>query len=327
MCTAPRCKSFGKCAGCCRVDHWLYRCVSALICFAHDNIQRTNCQLSCIHTAFVLAVYPRPVSIHVMCELHSDTIMACTPELTIASIAVGAGILALPTVTQHAGFGPSAAMLAASWAVLQLQALLIAEVNLRCHQQLVDAQPSKQDTDRVITLTEMSAVTLGGPAEAAVSSVYLLMTFTLLLAYTARAGDLLGTGLHVPAAAGVTLFTGSLAALQALGGSAGAARTTSALTAGMVAAFTAVVAQGAGKVDWAHSLQHSDWGNASQCLPLMFLSLVYHDLIPVVRTCCRCYLCGRCIADHVHLLDTLHQSSTSRCHSCIRDGIWRTACT
>lgn len=46
----------------------------------------------------------------------------------ITGSTVGAGILALPQVTYEAGFAPSAALLLGSWAVLALEALLVAEV-------------------------------------------------------------------------------------------------------------------------------------------------------------------------------------------------------
>jgi tyrosine-specific transport protein len=166
--------------------------------------------------------------------------------------------------------------------VLQLEALLIAEVNLQCHETALADMDSDSDPHRVITLTDMTRMTLGAPAEATVSAIYLTMTFTLLLAYTSRAGGLIDSSLHLPLHLGPALFTGSLGGMIAMTGSAGATRAASVLTVGMLAAFGAVVGQGATQVDWAHGLQHADWGAAAPCLPVMFLALVYHDLIPVV---------------------------------------------
>jgi tyrosine-specific transport protein len=199
--------------------------------------------------------------------------------------AVGAGILALPVVTQGAGFCPSASLLVSSWAVLQLEALLIAEVNLQCHSEALVAPASEGiDPNRVIPLTEMTRMTLGATVEAAVTAVYLTMAFTLLLAYTARGGELLATSLPspVPPALGPILFTSALGGTLALGGTDAAERVNSVLTAGMLVLFAIIVTNGATQVDWAHGLSHSDWGGAATCLPVMFLALVYHDLIPVV---------------------------------------------
>ena len=170
----------------------------------------------------------------------------------------------------------------ASWAVLQLEALLIAEVNLRCHRAAVADTDSGKDPNRVITLMEMTRMMLGPSAERVASAVYLTMTFTLLLAYTARAGGLVNNGMHLPTFMGPALFTAAMGGTIALGGNAGAARVSSVLTGGMLLAFAAVVGPGALQVDWATGLQHADWGAAGTCLPVMFLGLVYHDLIPVV---------------------------------------------
>lgn len=43
---------------------------------------------------------------------------------------VGAGVLALPAVTQPIGAGPSSVVLVATWALLTVEALLLVDVNL-----------------------------------------------------------------------------------------------------------------------------------------------------------------------------------------------------
>ena len=43
---------------------------------------------------------------------------------------VGAGVLALPAVTQPIGAGPSSVVLIATWALLTVEALLLVDVNL-----------------------------------------------------------------------------------------------------------------------------------------------------------------------------------------------------
>ena len=189
--------------------------------------------------------------------------------------AVGAGILALPAITQSTGFYPSTALLLGSWAVLQLEALLIAEVNLQCHRLARDSP----DPDRVIPLTEMVRMTVGPAAEGAVTTVYLTMAFTLLLAYTSRAGELLDA---YTLGAGAALFTGSVGAVLARGGTAAAERLNSALTALLLTLFVGIVGHGASQVDWAAGFPHADWSGCAATLPVMFLALVYHDLIPVV---------------------------------------------
>ena len=48
--------------------------------------------------------------------------------------------------------------------------------------------------------------------------------------------------------------------------------------------FLLILGSGAFLVDWPTALAHatSDWGAASKAVPIIFLSLVYHDLVPVI---------------------------------------------
>ncbi len=48
----------------------------------------------------------------------------------IIGCTVGAGVLALPSVTQPIGFVPSSTVLLATWALLTVEALLLVDVNL-----------------------------------------------------------------------------------------------------------------------------------------------------------------------------------------------------
>lgn len=127
-------------------------------------------------------------------------------------------------------------------------------------------------------------MTLGPMAEASVSSIYLTMSFTLLLAYTSRAGELI-TGALPPAIAplGPLLFTAPLAAALISGGTPLAEKSNRALTAVLLIVFCAVVGTGFSHMPWQTSpLSYASWADVVDTLPIMFLSLVYHDLIPVV---------------------------------------------
>jgi tyrosine-specific transport protein len=67
-----------------------------------------------------------------------------------------------------------------------------------------------------------------------------------------------------------------------LGGTAAAEKLNSGLTALLLLLFFGIIGNGAAQVDWQSAFTHSDWTGAASCLPVMFLALVYHDLIPVV---------------------------------------------
>lgn len=155
-------------------------------------------------------------------------------------------------------------------------------MNLACHRKLSKADPDA--TIPPILLADMTRLTLGPVAEAGVSTIYLTMSFTLLLAYTSRAGELI-SGALPPALAplGPVLFTAPLAAALLAGGTPLAEKSNRALTAVLLAVFVAVVGGGFSHMPWETSpLSFASWDGVTDTLPIMFLSLVYHDLIPVV---------------------------------------------
>lgn len=79
------------------------------------------------------------------------------------------------------------------------------------------------------------------------------------------------------------LFTVPLATTFIQGGTKALEKTNRNLTGAMLALFTVVVGWGFTNVPWdASPLSHSNTSDAATMLPIMFLSLVYHDLIPVI---------------------------------------------
>ena len=161
------------------------------------------------------------------------------------------------------------------------------EVNLRCHEKLKKEQPDGTPIPPLL-LADMTRITLGSIPEAVTSSVYLTMSFTLLLAYIAKAGDIFDSALIqiTPMEAcilGPMLFTVPLATTFIRGGTQALEKTNRNLTGAMLMLFAAVVGWGFTHVPWELSpLAHADTSDVSATLPIMFLSLVYHDLIPVV---------------------------------------------
>jgi tyrosine-specific transport protein len=251
---------------------------------------------------------------------------------------VGGGVLALPAVTAPAGLGPSTAALVGGWAILFCQALLMTEVNLA----LLASQDEAAEGDggsgsgsgsgsssgadstaaaafdgNIVTLRQMAAATLGAPGGALVPAVYLALSYALLVAYLAKAGELLTPalgleGLGAGAAPGAALAAAAAAALLSRGAAAGVAAN-QALTGALLALFGGVVvaaapapaalaaALGLGPAA-APSLAASSlalppalcaaaaasgnwcWAALPPAAPIVFLSLVYHDLVP--------YLCS-----------------------------------
>ena len=100
----------------------------------------------------------------------------------VAGTTVGAGILALPAVTQSAGFVPSTLALTFSWLYMAVTGLFIAEVACRTM-----AATGKRAT----SLQSMAAGSIG-PAGAWLSSAaFVFLHMALLIAYCSRGGELL----------------------------------------------------------------------------------------------------------------------------------------
>ena len=100
----------------------------------------------------------------------------------VAGTTVGAGILALPAVTQPAGFVPSTLALTFSWVYMAVTGLFIAEVACRTM-----ASTGKRAT----SLQSMVAGSIG-PAGAWLSSAaFVFLHMALLIAYCSRGGELL----------------------------------------------------------------------------------------------------------------------------------------
>ncbi|CAD7704974.1 unnamed protein product [Ostreobium quekettii] len=198
----------------------------------------------------------------------------------ITGSTVGAGMLALPAATAGGGFFPSAGIMTVTWGFLILEALLIAEVNLT----IMKKQQARGETPRVVTLRQMAAETLGPTGGKVTSYVYLFLSYTLLVAYIAKGSELVNllSMDAIPASAGGPLFAFIMGAFLFREDTESVDVVNRALTLGLLAVFGVLVAGGASIADWGSLLHHQDWGQAWGALPVVFLSLVFHDLIPVL---------------------------------------------
>lgn len=113
------------------------------------------------------------------------------------------------------GFIPSAAVLGVSWGFLLVEALLIAEVNVGVMHQL---RKSGQRDVEIVSLRTMAVETLGDWGGNLVAWSYLLLSYTLMVAYIVKAEDVMSSLLHVPTEAAALSFSLGLGSLLLFGG-------------------------------------------------------------------------------------------------------------
>jgi tyrosine-specific transport protein len=189
----------------------------------------------------------------------------------ITGTTIGAGSLALPSAALPAGFEPTAAVLLGTWALLLGEGLLLAEVNVA----LMRRRGDGSDTSTV-TLAEMAGATLGPGGAALTTLLYLLLTYTVMVAYDVKLTELFGGSDAAPTA--FTLFVGWL---LVVGGRSGAVRALRPAMLGLLLSFVVLCAAGSAAGDPAN-LARSDWAGAGEVMPIAFLAMVFHKLVPTI---------------------------------------------
>lgn len=260
----------------------------------------------------------------------SSTNSVLSAVALIVGSSVGAGVLALPAVSAPAGLAPSAVALVGVWALLTAEALLIAEVNLSllgakkrerrargggrggASEPGVDFADEADEEDAIVTLREMAHETLGERGGHFVAAAYLALSYSLMVAYISKAGELVSSALDpllllsaasvvsgggssdaavsasasslgsVSPATGAALFTAAMG-LTLFGGTAAVDGANKAMTLSLLLAYAVIVAVGGAQAEWGALAERApDWGAAPAAIPVILLSLVYHDLVPVV---------------------------------------------
>ncbi|KAH9790361.1 hypothetical protein KPL71_003375 [Citrus sinensis] len=145
---------------------------------------------------------------------------------------VGAGILAIPAVTQEAGFLASAVAVILCWIFMVVTGLLIAEVNVNTMCELGSGG---------VSLVSMAMRTIGTVGVQIASWSYIFIHYTLLVAYVARSSDILTNFLGIPLWESATLFSLILGGLCYFGSQRFIGAVNGALVVGIIISFTALV--------------------------------------------------------------------------------------
>ena len=192
----------------------------------------------------------------------------------VSGTTVGAGILALASVSQKPGFFPSAIGLIFSWVLMATTGLLFAEVS--CN--VAKKTTGKKETFGILA---MSRQLLGRYGAIGAGLVYLFIHYALLIAYIAEAGRGIGETAHLASAIGPVLFATVIGGVTAFGSTAVVETMNNTFFAIVVLAFFGLAALGIGLIQF-KSLEHFDLNALGPIIPIELVALVYHNVVPNV---------------------------------------------
>ncbi|GKY94887.1 hypothetical protein MPSEU_000453600 [Mayamaea pseudoterrestris] len=203
----------------------------------------------------------------------------------ICGTTIGAGVLALPQATAAAGFLPSSFAMISAYVYMTMSGLLIAELIMN----------QMGTTGKTGTgLLQLYKSSLNAPLSALGSGAYFFLHYAVMIAYFAQGGvnvdgllQSVGVGGSVLEAVpglgqavfatvcGLSLYATRPDAMQ---------KVNNVLVAGVGAAFLGILTIGAQTADFGTLIdpvnQHPS--QVVNCLPILFLALVYQNVVPTV---------------------------------------------
>ncbi|CAL5085281.1 unnamed protein product [Urochloa decumbens] len=192
----------------------------------------------------------------------------------VAGTTVGAGILAIPAVTQEAGFLASAVTCIFCWLYMVVTGLLVAEVNVNTMCEIGSGG---------VSLVSMAMRTLGSAGVRTACLSYLFIHYALLVAYVARSSDIITNSLGIPLWESATLFSLAFGGICYFGSQRLIGAVNGFLVVGILASFTSLVVVASGNLQWS-SLLEANFAAAPQSIPIIALSFVYQNVVPVLCT-------------------------------------------
>ncbi|XP_012485305.1 uncharacterized protein LOC105799343 isoform X1 [Gossypium raimondii] len=192
----------------------------------------------------------------------------------VAGTTVGAGILAIPAVTQDSGFLASAVACILCWVFMVATGLLIAEVNVNTMCELGSGG---------VSLVSMARRTLGPVGVQIACWSYIFIHYALLVAYLARSSDILTNYLGLPLWESATLFSLVFGGICYFGSQRFIGAVNGVLVFGIIASFIALVAVASGGLEW-DALLKANFEAVPMSIPIIALSFVYQNVVPVLCT-------------------------------------------
>ncbi len=198
----------------------------------------------------------------------------------VAGTMVGAGILALPSATSPVGFLPSTVAMGIGWTYMTMSGLLIAELSINRLGQ--SGKPGQG-------MLDLYQDSLGENLSKVGSFAYFGLHYCLLVAYIAQGGanldaffgfDAMGLPSGVPqllfaTTIGLGLYVADTAAIETAN---------NVFVSLLAVAFLGIIGLGASTADFQSLIdpvnQHPE--KVADAFPIIFLSLVYHNVVPTV---------------------------------------------
>ncbi|KAI7982740.1 Tyrosine-specific transport protein [Camellia lanceoleosa] len=194
--------------------------------------------------------------------------------LLVSGTTVGAGILAIPAVTQESGFLASAVTCIVCWVFMVVTGLLIAEVNVKTMCELGSGG---------VSLVSMAMRTLGTAGVQIACWSYIFIHNALLVAYVDRSSDILTNFLGIPLWESTTLFSLLFGGICFFGSQRFIGAINGVLVFGIITSFTALVVVASSDLHW-DALLKANFGAVPASIPIIALSFVYQNVVPVICT-------------------------------------------
>ncbi|KAF9665407.1 hypothetical protein SADUNF_Sadunf16G0119400 [Salix dunnii] len=192
----------------------------------------------------------------------------------VAGTTIGAGILAIPAVTQESGFLASSVACILCWIFMVTTGLLIAEVNVNTMCELGSGG---------VSLVSMAKRTLGVAGVQFSCWSYIFIHYALLIAYVARSSDILTNFLGIPLWESATLFSLVFGGICYFGSQRFIGAVNGVLVFGIIISFTSLVVAASGDLH-VDALLKVNFAAVPMSIPIIALSFVYQNVVPVLCT-------------------------------------------
>ncbi len=213
----------------------------------------------------------------------------------VSGTTIGAGVLALPTVTLDAGVIPSSIALILCWLYALSTGLLLAEIHLRTLEQ--DQTSDSQSVGLISLITPvLGASKLGQMARTIAAIAYGFLHYALLVAYIAEGGAILNPLIQaiaqvllvmplltVPPELGPIVFVTVLGSLLYFGRSSLIGRINAGFVAIILIAFLGLMKDMMPQI-FGDRLFVQNWSAIPAAIPVMLVAIFFQNVIPVVTT-------------------------------------------